>query len=91
MYFIDKTNKASRSINSRRGDFAHLEKEAKTNPDPGARRMAHKALSQLKNERHDGKMLSMRQALINAHRSNNHEEIKDITDYVSKKKKYKHE
>lgn len=91
MYFIDKTNRSSRAMNSRREDYQHMEHEAKTNPDPGARRKAQEAIQQFRKEQHDSQFLSMRQSLINAHREGNKEEIKDIQDIVSKKKKYQNE
>ena len=90
MYFIDKTNKAKRAYNSRSEDFKHLEKDLKDS-SPEVRKASHKAISQIKSELHNKKMLSMRQSLIDAHRNNDHNEIKDINDYVSKRKKYQHE
>ena len=86
----DKTGRAKRAINSREGDLRELSKSLRdSNPD--VRKQAAKGISQLKNERHDGTKLSMRQSLINAHRQNNVEEVKDIQDYISKKRKYKNE
>jgi hypothetical protein len=93
MYFIDKTRTSRRALNSagRTDDIRHLERELRHNPDPDARKAAHQALNQIKAEASDGSISSMRQSLIKAHRSNNQEEIKDIHDYASKKKKYHHE
>lgn len=89
MYIIDKTNRAHRGTNSRAYDFQELAKEARTNPDPGARKAAVIAMDQLKKESKD--VTSMREALIKAHRQGNQSEIKDIQDIVKSKKKYQHE
>jgi len=91
MYFIDKTNRESRAQNSRRSDYQHLQKEAKTNPDPGARQTARSAMESIKRELRDSKKISMRQSLIKAHRQGDVNEVKDIQDYVSKRKKYQNE
>lgn len=91
MYFIDKTNRASCARNSREADYRHLEKEARSNPDPAARQSAREAMASIRKESHEGHKVSMRQALINAHRSGDKQEIKDIHDYISKKKKYHNE
>ena len=91
MYFIDKTNRESRAQDSRRSDYQQLQKEAKTNPDPGARHSARVGMEAIKRELRDGKKLSMRQSLIKAHRQGNTEEVKDIGDYVSKRRKYQNE
>lgn len=89
MYFIDKTNKAYRGGNSRSYDFADLSREAKTNPDPEARKAAVLAMDALKKE--SKSITSMRESLIKAHRRGDQEEVRDIHDIVRSKKKYRHE
>lgn len=91
MYFIDKTNREKRAVDSRRSDYKEAERIAKTSNDPGARQTARKAMENFKKERYDGTKLSMRQSLINAHRQGNTEEVKDIQDYIKGKNKYHNE
>lgn len=88
MYFIDKTNKSYRGKNSRRQDYFELKKSLKSD-NPLVRKSAHKAIEQIRKE--DKHVTSMRDSLIKAHRTNDQDEIKDINDYVSKRKKYQHE
>lgn len=88
MYIIDKTNKPYRGNNSRAYDYQIVSKDLKSN-DPAVRNRAEKVIQNMKSE--SGKMVSMRESLIKAHRSGNTEEIKDIHDYVETHKKYRHE
>jgi hypothetical protein len=87
MYFIDKTNRGYTRLNNRVSDYQELMKEAKTNPDPGARALAIDAMNEIRKESKEVK--DMRESLIKAHRSNDREEIKDIHEIVSKKAKYR--
>lgn len=89
MYFIDKTNRGYTRSNNRHADFVQLEKEAKTNPDPAARKLAAESMAQLKKESKPIK--DMRESLIRAHRHGNTTEVKDIHDYIAKKRKYHNE
>ena len=89
-YFIDKTNRDNRAINSRKGDFVELEKSLKDS-DSKVRGQARKGIEKLKKERYNAKVLSMRQSLINAHREGKVEEVKDIQDYISKRSKWRGE
>lgn len=89
MYIIDRTRRSSATRNSRSFDYHELVKEAKTNPDPGARSLAYRAIEDIKLESKD--IRNMRESLIKAHRRGNSDEIKDIHDIVAHKKKYRHE
>ncbi len=89
MYFIDKTKRGYTRTNNRISDLQELSREAQTNPDPGARELAKRAIHDIKNE--DGSVKSMRDALIKAHRQGDTNEIKDINDIVAHKRKYRHE
>jgi thioesterase domain-containing protein len=86
VYFIDKTNSPTRR--SRRHDFEVLAKEAKSS-DPATRESARRSMEAIRKEDH--KIASMRESLIKAHRNQDHNEIKDIHDYVSKRKKYQND
>lgn len=86
MYFIDKTNRPYQR--SRRHDVEILQREAHS-PNKVVREAAYRSLETIRKE--DGKIESMRESLIKAHRNQDQEEIKDIHDYVSKKKKYKND
>jgi len=89
MYIIDRTNRSySRSLN-RSFDYHELKKQAKTNPDPGARALAYRAMEDIKLESKDVK--NMREALITAHRRGDEAEVRDIHDIVRSKKKYRHD
>lgn len=89
MYFIDKTNRGYTRSNNRIADYQQLEREAKTNPDPGARKLARESMETIKKESRPIK--NMREALIKAHRHGNTTEVKDIHDYIAKKRKYHNE
>jgi hypothetical protein len=89
MYIIDRTNRSYTRSNNRIGDYKELMKEAKTNPDPGARAVAVQAMAEIKKESKAVK--DMREALIRAHRRDDREEIKDIHDIVKHKRKYRNE
>lgn len=89
MYFIDKTSRGYTRSNNRIADYVQLEKEAKTNPDHGARKLARESMEKIKKESKSVK--DMREALIKAHRHGNTTEVKDIHDYIAKKKKYHNE
>ena len=87
MYFIDKTNRAYTRSNNRVSDYQELMKEAKTNPDPGARKLAVEAMNDIKKESYE--VRSMRESLIRAHRRGDADEVKDIHDIVAHKSKYR--
>lgn len=89
MYIIDRTRRSSAIRNSRSFDYHELVKEAKTNPDPGARALAERAIHDIKLESKD--IRNMREALIKAHRRGENDEVKDIHSIVASKKKYRHE
>ena len=89
MYIIDRTRRSSTLRNSRSFDYHELKREAKTNPDPGARALAYRAMEEIKLESKDIK--NMRESLIRAHRRGEKDEVKDIHDIVAHKKKYQHE
>lgn len=88
VYIIDKTNKPWRGTKSRSYDYKELKKSLRSK-DPGTRASAHKAMENIRKE--DKMKTSMRESLIKAHRNQDHNEIKDINDYVSKRKKYQNE
>lgn len=73
-------------MNNRVADYQQLSREAKTNPDPGARKLAVEAMETIKRESKEVK--DMRQSLIKAHRQGDTTEVKDIHDYVARKSKY---
>lgn len=89
MYIIDRTKRTGIIKNSRAYDYHELSHQAKTNPDPHARTLAEKALTEIKLE--SKSIRDMREALIKAHRRRESEEIKDIHEIVRSKKKYRHE
>ena len=89
MYIIDRTRRSHILRNNREPDYHELVKEAKTNPDPGARALAERAIHDIKLESKD--IRNMREALIRAHRRGEKEEVKDIHSIVASKKKYQHE
>lgn len=84
MYLHDKTE--SGKYNSRKYDYQELEK---SKADPNMRQKAEEAQQTIKNE--SGKIRSMRESLIKAHRDGNHAEIRDIQEYVQSHKDYKNE
>jgi len=89
MYIIDRTRRSSAIRNSRAFDYHELAKEAKTNPDPGARSLAYRAMEDIKLESKE--IRGMRESLIRAHRTGDSDKVKDIHDIVAHKKKYQHE
>lgn len=89
MYIIDKTNKGFTRSNNRLYDFQELDRQSRSNPDPNARKLAIKAMEDLRRE--DKPIKDMRDALIKAHRRGEEGEIKDIHEIVRRKKKYRHE
>lgn len=89
MYIIDRTRRSSTLRHSRSFDYHELLKQAKTNPDPGARALASRAAEEIRLESKD--IRNMRESLIRAHRRGEKDEVKDIHEIVAHKKKYQHE
>jgi hypothetical protein len=74
-------------MNTRKADWEIL-RRATLSSDPNERRQANVAIARLKHE--GGKISSMREALVKAHRDGNKDEIKDIHDFVdSHREEYK--
>lgn len=51
------------------------------------RRQIEETARKIRNE--DAKIKSMREALLKAHRNGNHQEIKDIHEYIKNKQEYR--
>jgi len=68
-------------------DIAELIKAYNEAGSHSARQNIYHAAMRIRNE--TGRVRSMREALIKAHRNNDTEEIKDIHDYISNKSEYK--
>lgn len=70
---------------TRKADRELLERGGRSS-DPNVRRQVAAAYENMKHE--TGKIESMREALIKAHREGNKEEIRDIHDYVEHHREY---
>lgn len=72
----------------RQADVESLLKSYKTATNEAERTAIKKSLSQINNE--DKKVRDMRESLIKATRDQEHNKIKEVHDYVSTHKKYRH-
>ena len=72
-------------MNTRNYDWKELEKGANS-PDPSVRRQVKIAAERIKHETQ--KVKDMRQALVQAHRHGDKQEIADIHEFVKNKPEY---
>jgi hypothetical protein len=70
-------------------DIKELYKELDTTSDPVLKNKIKHSINLIKGE--SGRIRSMREKLVMAHRSGNVEEVKDIHDYIKNKWQYRNE
>jgi len=70
-------------------DIMELHRQMEREPRPEVRANLARTIQLIKGE--SGDVRSMRESLIRAHRNEDHEEIRDIHDYISNKQKYRNE
>ena len=79
-------NKENRVRTSREHDLADLSRTMQKTPHKEERLRIRQTINSIRKESRTIK--SMREQLIQAHRSGNREKVKDIHDFISKKEKY---
>lgn len=72
----------------RTDDILELYRLLNREPHKEVRDKIKESIKLVKNE--DGAIRSMRESLLKAHRNGDVDEIKDIHDFISKKRKYHH-